>query len=300
MVERRRDRRDQADARRHLAQRRDEDQGLLRSDRSLSVEAQQVCGEQRVDPRRLGELRHPHGRVQRGPGRIDRQVVRLRRTAGSGHGFQRPGLLHAHDSSISHRRQCHLGGTEVHGYGLAPRHGSAGRADTGCECGGCGPDMLFRPAGEDPRPRDRWWPGRADRRRPARRKGRKVRSATERGVGTAQVDVPTLRPGGSQGRGADRPQERCPHRDSLGSDVCVPDGALIRGACARCAGHAHDLPWSYAAARPPARRPSSSATRNYAPAQARSRPMAEPVLGGPHGRADHRGAITGVVRGEAG
>lgn len=174
---------------------------------------------------------------------------------GSGHGFQRPGLLHTHDSSISHRRRCHLGGAWFHGYGLAPGHGSAGRADT--RLWGGGPGMVFRR-----RVRTRACAaaiGRAGRtgagpvgRRP------EVGSATERGMGPAQVDVPTLRPAGGQGRFADRTDGRCPHRGPLGPDVCAPDGARLRGACADSAGHAHDLPWSYAAARASARRHSAA------------------------------------------
>jgi hypothetical protein len=58
-----RDRGDQADLRRHLAQRRDEDQRLLRPDRALGAEAEQIGGEQCVDPRGLGQLRHPHSSV---------------------------------------------------------------------------------------------------------------------------------------------------------------------------------------------------------------------------------------------
>jgi hypothetical protein len=91
------DRGDQPDAGGDAAQRGHEHQRLLRADRPLGAEPQQVGGEQEVDLRLLGPLGDEARDVERGTGRVDRLVVDVGTLAArSGHGLERPGCFGGH------------------------------------------------------------------------------------------------------------------------------------------------------------------------------------------------------------
>jgi hypothetical protein len=96
VVERRGDRRDQPDPRGHLTQRRDVHERLLRTDRALCAEGQQVGHEERVEPGRLGQRGDPVCGVEGGPGRVQGQLVGAGVPAGAGDRGERAGWAGRH------------------------------------------------------------------------------------------------------------------------------------------------------------------------------------------------------------